>query len=172
MTPADRTRAWVEHFVVRLGLCPFAALPLHRGTVAFVSCDRSETEAVFYWTLEQIRSFVDQSPEQVTTTLLIFPEALSDFSEFLDLVEELEEVLSTSGADSLVQFAHFHPDYCFADLSPEDPANKTNRSPHPVLQLLRVDGVAEAVAAYPQVEAIPERNISLLRRLAAAGELP
>ena len=172
MSPADRTRAWVEDFVVRLGLCPFAGGPLGRGEVAFITCALTTAEDVFYWTLEQIQAFVHQPPAEVATTLLIFSAALDDFAGFLDLVEELEEVLTTSGADALVQFAHFHPAYRFAGLSAEDPANKTNRSPHPVLQLLRVDGVAEAVAAYPQVERIPERNILLLRRLAAAGKLP
>ena len=172
MTPAELTRSWVENFVVRLGLCPFAAQPLRRGEVAFVTCQHDAPEAVFYWVLEQMQVFVQQASSEVATTLLIFPGALQDFSEFLDLVEELEEALAASGADALVQFAHFHPAYCFADLAPQDPANKTNRSPHPVLQLLRVDGVAEAVAAYPDVDAIPGRNISLLRRLDAAGELP
>ena len=172
MIPTEQIRAWVEDFVVRLGLCPFAAAPLRKGEVKFIACDLESAEDVFYWILEQVHTFVRQPPAEVATTLLIFPRALRDFTDFLGLVEELEDVLAQSEADALVQLAHFHPTYRFAGLIAEDPANKTNRSPHPVLQLLRVEGVAEAVAAYPRVDKIPERNISLLRRLAAAGELP
>ncbi len=155
--------------MVRLGLCPFAARPLREGRVRYEQCPAETAEEAFYWSMGRIQNLVGEPRESVETELIVFPETLNYFPDFLDFVEEIEEVLASSGAESLVQLAHFHPDYCFAGLEPEDPANTTNRSPHPVLQLLRVEGVAEAVAGYPDVDAIPERNISLLRRLAAEG---
>jgi hypothetical protein len=103
------------------------------------------------------------------TTLLVFSRALDDFHTFLDFVATLEDVLAETGADQLVQLAHFHPDYQFADLSYGDAANRTNRAPYPVVQLLRVAGVARAIEHYPDVEAIPERNIRRMREVFGRG---
>ncbi|MGB3798925.1 MAG: DUF1415 domain-containing protein [Lewinella sp.] len=167
MTAVESTQRWVQDFVVRLGLCPFAARPLRAGKVRYLETEVQSAEESFYWTAGCLQDFVGEPRERVETTLLIFPNGFAEFPAFLDFVEEIEDVLASSGAESFVQLAHFHPAYCFADLQPADPANATNRSPHPILQLLRVEGVAEAVADYPEVESIPERNISLLRRMAS-----
>ena len=51
----------------------------------------------------------------------------------------------------------------FADVAADDPANHTNRSPYPMLHLLREQSVARAVAAHPDPEAIPMRNAARLR---------
>ena len=167
MSPVDpvaRTRQWVDEFVVRLGLCPFAAHPLRQGRVHFVACPASEVEACFYWAGSQVETFIQQAVDEVETTLLLFVKSeLDDFEVLLDIVEELEQLLETSGADAYVQLAHFHPDYRFAGVPTDDPANATNRSPYPIVQLLRVASVTKAVAAHGHAEDIPRRNAALLR---------
>ena len=163
--PARAVRDWVEDFVIRLGLCPFAARPFRDGLVDFPVCPEHEAEPAFDWTVTQLQAFITVPRPPAATWLLIYPEALFDFAEFLDFLAAAEELCEASGADALVQFAHFHPAYRFADVPEEDPANATNRSPYPVLQLLLVEGVAEAVRSYPDVEAIPARNVALLRGL-------
>ena len=166
MSPAEATRAWVTDFVVRLGLCPFAARPLREGRVAYVTCPEEAPEAAFYWAGTQVQGFITDGRAATETSLLIFPRGLDDFDAFLDFVDEVEFFLDDSGAASFVQLAHFHPLYCFADVPEHDPGNATNRSPYPVVQLLRVDSVTAAVEGYPDVEGIPARNVALLRRLA------
>ena len=69
----------------------------------------------------------------------------------------------------MIQIASFHPDYCFAGSDDVDPANCTNRSPYPMLHLLREASVDRAVAASPDADAIVEANIATLRRLGPAG---
>ena len=156
---------WVREFVIGLQLCPFAALPVGRGWVSYPVCPHGESEAAFAWTVGLLQDFVSTARPNAETWLLCFPDCLGDFGEFLDFVATLEELTQESGADHLVQFAHFHPRYCFAGVAADDSANKTNRSPHPVVQFLLVEGVAEAVAHYPDAAAIPDRNVALLRRL-------
>ena len=63
------------------------------------------------------------------------------------------------------QVATFHPDYRFADTEPDEIGNYTNRSPWPLLHLLREDRVEAALASWPNPEAIPKRNIQVLRAL-------
>ena len=46
------------------------------------------------------------------------------------------------------------------------PANYTNRSPYPILHLLREDALTEAIDSYNgDIEEIPETNIRNARRL-------
>ena len=52
---------------------------------------------------------------------------------------------------------------------PDDPGNLTNRSPWPTLHLLREDSVSRAVAAFPDPDAIVERNVATLEKLGREG---
>ncbi len=159
-----RTLSWIHGVVVGLNLCPFAAGPLRRKQVHCVECDDSTAEQAFYRAGSQVQSLVEQPPDIVETSLLIFTGTpFVNFADFLDFIAEVEVFLVASGADALVQLAHFHPQYCFAGVPADDPANATNQSPYPTLQLLRVASVTKAVAAHPDPEGIPERNARLLR---------
>jgi hypothetical protein len=61
--------------------------------------------------------------------------------------------------------ASFHPCYVFEGTQPDDVTNFTNRSPYPMLHLLREESVERAVASYPDVDKISERNMETMRRL-------
>lgn len=163
MTPAEDVLAWLEEFVLAYDLCPFAACPWRQGRVAAVDLVANDLDVLFKAALTQVQGFVDQEAGEVETVLLVLPRRLPDFEDFLDFVYALEAALADTGADALVQLAHFHPDYQFAETDYDDPGNRTNRSPYPVVQLLRVKSVARAVAAYPDVEGIPGRNVERMR---------
>jgi hypothetical protein len=132
--------------------------------VEVVELREADEAAAFYAALAQVQRLVEE--QAVETTLLVFPgDLLADFGTFLDFVYTFEDALAETGADELVQLAHFHPDYRFADVPADDPGNLTNRAPFPVVQLLRVDSVAAAVAGYGDVEGIPERNVARMREV-------
>jgi hypothetical protein len=59
--------------------------------------------------------------------------------------------------------ASFHPNYLFADSGPDDAANYTNRSPYPMLHLLREESLEKALENHPNPDAIPERNVKFAR---------
>ena len=61
--------------------------------------------------------------------------------------------------------ASFHPQYQFAGTQPEDAENFSNRSPYPLLHILREDSLDRAIATYPDVDQIPERNIARMNAL-------
>lgn len=160
-----QTLDWIRDFVVALKLCPFAAQPLSEGRVEIIVCDRSTPESIFYWAGTQVQNFLEIPASRVETVLLVIPEGLPTFEDFLGMVEALEDFLKESRAERYVQLAHFHPDYRFGDSAPSDPAHATNRSPYPTIQLLGVDSVGAAIAAYGETGRIPERNATLLRKL-------
>ena len=101
----------------------------------------------------------------VETTLLIHPHALGDFLDYNDFLGTAERLLADLGQRGVIQLASFHPDYRFADAGPGAVENYTNRSPYPMLHLLREASVS-AVAAVPGgLLEIPRRNVEALRRL-------
>jgi len=165
MSAADATEAWVRDFVIAHALCPFAARPYALGLVQTVELPGTDLEHCFEAALTQVQSLLDEPAENVETTLLVFPDALADFEEFLDFLETFYVTLQEVGADEILQLAHFHPHYTFDGATPEDPGNRTNRAPFPVIQLLRVASVARAVDTHPDVDGIPARNIARMREL-------
>jgi hypothetical protein len=111
----------------------------------------------------------DAAPEQVDTTLLILPEALTDFAEFADFLDLVEVVLMTHRLTGVLQVASFHPDYVFADAEPGDLSNYTNRAPYPTVHLIREASLSKATAAFRDAEDIYQRNIDTLNTLGLAG---
>ena len=58
--------------------------------------------------------------------------------------------------------------YCFEGEDESDPANYTNRSPYPILQILRESSIEAVLKRYPEPESIPENNIAKARELGSS----
>ena len=67
--------------------------------------------------------------------------------------------------EGVYQVASFHPDYQFAGTAADDAENFTNRSPYPLLHILREASLALSIADYPDVEQIPVQNIAQMKNL-------
>jgi hypothetical protein len=80
-----------------------------------------------------------------------------------------DDLLTEMGLEGVLQIASFHPQFQFADAGPDDIGNATNQSPYPTLHLLREASIDRAVEAFPEAEAIYERNIETLERLGPEG---
>ncbi|MFQ3789422.1 DUF1415 domain-containing protein [Halomonas sp. A29] len=173
LTPAcAATREWVEGFVVAHNVCPFARRELVSDTIRFVEVTAGEWEPALEALIDECRR-LDETPK-IETTLMVLRPGLEDFDDYLDFLAVAEALLIEQGYEGIYQLASFHPDYCFDGAEENDPANFTNRSPWPMLHLLREAGLERALASYPDPEAIPERNIERMRQLgseALANEL-
>jgi hypothetical protein len=165
----ERTRNWLEKAVIGLNLCPFAKAVHVKGQVRYVVSDASDAEALLADLLQELQALYDADPDEVETTLLIHPFALTDFLDYNDFLDFADAAVSELGLDGELQVASFHPDYQFADSHPDDIENFSNRSPYPTLHLLRESSVARAVAAFPEAETIYQHNIDTLRQLGHAG---
>ncbi len=171
--PADRviaeTRAWVQRAVVGLNLCPFAKAPLVKDQIRFVVCESDDPRVLLELLCAQMEELAAADPTRVETTLVIHPNALTDFAEFNDFLDAADAALEDRGLAGVLQIASFHPRYQFADTAADDLGNATNRSPYPTLHLLREASVERAVEAFPETEAIGENNIATLVALGAEG---
>ena len=163
------TRHWVEQAVLGLNLCPFAKAVVVKEQVRYVVSPATTPEALLEQLMDELQLLSDTDAGKIDTTLLIHPFVLTDFldyNEFLDVADAAIEDMDLEGE---LQVASFHPDYQFADTDINDIENFTNRSPYPVLQLLREDSIERAVAAFPEAEAIFEKNIETMEKLGHDG---
>ena len=172
-TPGDEplalTRRWLERAVIGLNLCPFAKAVYVKEQVRFVLSDATTPEALLAELGEELLRLRDTPAEQIDTTLLIHPQVLGDFLDYNDFLDDADALVEALALDGVLQVASFHPEYQFAGSAPDDVENFTNRAPYPILHLLREDSVARAVAAFPDPDAIVERNIETLRTIGADG---
>lgn len=163
------TRRWVEHAVIGLNLCPFANAVLRKGQIEFRVSHASNPETLWQDLLQSIEGLLARPAAQTDTLLLIHPQTLMDFFEFNDFVGDAEALLERAGLAGVLQIASFHPDYQFADVTADDPTNRTNRSPFPTLHLLREDSMDKAIASMHDTDDIVERNLQTMRRLGDDG---
>ncbi|MFL6626844.1 MAG: DUF1415 domain-containing protein [Burkholderiaceae bacterium] len=163
------TRAWVRRAVIGLNLCPFARAVDAKDQIRYVFSDATDPETLLATLVIELQRLADTDPALVDTTMLIHPRVLGDFEDFNDFLELADAAVEDLDLDGVLQVASFHPRFQFADTEPDDVTNATNRSPYPTLHLLREDSVDRAVAAFPEAEAIFERNMETLEKLGAKG---
>jgi hypothetical protein len=157
-----QTRQWILDVVIGCNFCPFAAKEVKRETVHY-HVERSADRKICLQAFFEEAARLD-GDKGIETTLIIFPAAFHKFDQFLDVVEMAEKGLNKKGYEGIYQVATFHPAYQFSGAPMHDPANYTNRSPYPMLQLLREDSVEKAVERHPDPEGIPERNVAFARK--------
>lgn len=167
--PIADTERWLQRAVIGLNLCPFAKAVHVRGQVRFVLSEAGTPEALLEDLGAELLHLRDTAPEETDTTLIVHPRVLGDFLDYNDFLEEADALVAELGLEGVLQVASFHPDYQFAGTGPDDVENFTNRSPHPTLHLLREDSVSRAVEAFPDPDAIVDRNVETLRRLGRDG---
>lgn len=159
----NTVRRWVERVVVAHNLCPFARRELDADTVRFVVTDAGDEEHLLLALADELER-LNREPG-IETTLLIHPQVLQDFLDYNQFLAACDALLQQLALDGVYQIASFHPGYQFAGTDPQDAENYSNRSPYPMLHILREDSVARAVAAHPDAEGIPDRNIALLNKV-------
>jgi hypothetical protein len=155
-------RQWVETLVVGMNLCPFAKREMVKNRVRFATTT-SITEEQLLIALQAELELLDTDPS-VETTLLIHSGVLQDFHDYNQFLGHADSLLVEMGLEGIYQIASFHPDYQFDGTKPDDAENYTNRSPYPMLHLIREASLERVIAEY-QVDQIPARNIALMNEL-------
>ena len=154
---------WVETMVIGLNLCPFAKRELVKNRVRF-RVTESNTEEQLLSALQTELELLEKNPA-IETTLLIHPMVLRNFFDYNQFLNSADSLLVRMKMEGIFQIASFHPDYQFGGIEFDDVENYTNRSPYPVLHLIREESLECVIADYPDHERISERNIQLLKSL-------
>lgn len=165
----EDTVRWLERAVIGLNLCPFAKAVHVKNQIHYAVCPGDAPQDALMALRAELTGLMALDAAVRDTTLLILPMCLAEFLEFNAFMKQANRVLRDLGLDGTVQIASFHPDFQFAATLADDLTNATNRSPYPMLHLLREASVARAVAAYPQAELIFEKNMQTLTALGTQG---
>lgn len=156
----DHVKRWLDQFIITLNLCPFANRERINNRIRFVvsSADHQDPLlADLAVELEHLYSHPDMQ-----TTLLIHPHTLTDFADYNQFLNQVDALLDALDLIGIFQVASFHPNYRFADTEPNDAENYTNRSPYPILHILREASVERAIHEHPDADSIPTTNINRL----------
>ncbi len=157
----QHTQKWVEQFVVRLNICPFARPVIDQNTLTY-AISNADAESVLTTLLSECQK-MDQHTGQ-ETTLIIFDRIIS-FDQYLDILDMANILLEEREYDGTYQLASFHPDYQFEGESPDAASNYTNRSPYPMLHIIREASIEAAIDNLKDPAQIPERNIELCEQM-------
>jgi hypothetical protein len=164
------TRRWIEKAVIGLNLCPFARAVYVKNQVRIVVSHARHLDAFLDELDAELTLLKDTPAEETDTTLLVHPSLFPDFLVFNDFLNVVDDVVAEHGLEGVIQVASFHPLFQFEGVEADDISNATNRSPYPILHLLREDSVERAIASDAgDAEKIVERNIETLRELGASG---
>lgn len=144
------TRAWVSKWIIAKSFCPWASSVYVEKRIKYVLCHDAINSTAGYLNLhKKIMDEVDalssiSSTNDNVTTLIVLPNARS-FARFVELCHAINYSIENDGYERFVQTASFHPEYVFEGTTECDVENYTNRSPFPIVHLLRVEDVASAV---------------------------
>jgi len=164
-TILDETQKWLHKVVLGLNLCPFAHEPVKQDKVKYlVSHELAET-AIIRVLHNELIFLNEKTAKECETTLIILSDGLKNFLDYNDFLAMANDYLANNDWDGVFQIASFHPYYCFANTQPNDPENLTNRSPYPIIQILREETLSNAIDQGIDTEAIYKRNIERMKTL-------
>jgi len=152
-----------------LNLCPFAEGPYRGSRVRLQISEQRSAAGLLEDLRDELKRLQATDASQCETVLLIHPWVLNDFVEYNEFLDVCDAAVADLQLEGELQVASFHPQYQFADTQPQDIDNYTNRSPYPMLHLLRESSVERAVAAVGDTDQIYLNNIRTLRLLGHAG---
>ena len=167
----EDTVRWLEKAVIGLNLCPFAKGVHVKGQIHYAVSNASDAEGVAEALHRELEGLAEANADKRDTTLLILPHALQDFLDFNDFLEIADAMIEELDLGGILQVASFHPQFQFDGTDVDDVTNCTNRSPYPILHLLREDSIDKAVEVFPEAESIFERNMETLESIGIEGWL-
>ncbi|MBP6456581.1 MAG: DUF1415 domain-containing protein [Chitinophagaceae bacterium] len=157
----EHTKSWIIDVVVGCNFCPFAAREIQKNSIYYQVLREDRISEV----LERLILICEKMEEdkKIETAFLVFPTTFLNYMDYLDMLELAMDLLSAEDYDGIFQLASFHPDYCFAGATNNDPANYTNRSPYPMLHILREESIEKAIENHPDIENVPNDNIAFAK---------
>jgi uncharacterized protein len=156
---------WLSKVVIGLNLCPFAKAPFNKGQVKFIVTHADSDDALVQVLSDALNQLAETSVSETETTILIVPNWLQSFDDYNQFLDLADDVIVANELEGILQVASFHPNYQFAETDTDAAENYSNRSPFPLLHLLREDSVEKALNSEQGADDIVQRNIATLNAL-------
>lgn len=155
------TKKWIAEFVIKLNLCPFAHVSFNKDAILYKTTHAIELTTALDETYNITSEL--QNSKEYSNAFCIFTLEMS-FDQILELKDVYDVLLEELQLDTIFQSVVFHPEFVFNQEKSNHPGNFVNRSPYPMLHILRSDEVARATASIEDSETIPLNNKQKLER--------
>ena len=159
----EHSQRWLEEVVIAHNFCPFAKREFLKKSIHFDVIPQTKTEECLESLILACEKMDDDA--SIETMLLILPNGFNHFEDYLDLLDYADRLLEAQNYEGVYQLASFHPDYCFDETEPNDPTNYTNRSPYPMIHILREASIERVLENVDDPDAIPQHNIEKAKQL-------
>ncbi|GHB63239.1 hypothetical protein GCM10008107_10420 [Psychrosphaera saromensis] len=160
-----QTWQWLDKAVIGLNLCPFAKKPRANNQIKLVISQADNSNDLTNDLLAELDFLTNTPAEQTDTTVIVIPNFLTDFTDYLHVLDVADMLIDQMGYRGTFQLASFHPNYQFDGTEPNDAENLTNTAPFPMLHLIREDSMEKVLTKYPDPESIPVNNIKTVESL-------
>lgn len=160
---------WIEKVVIGLNFCPFAAKPFNTDKIVYLIHKEEDIPTLLKQFYAVLRELQEEAVEVLETAFIIYPQSFQDFHDYLSFVALLHSFLEKNQFEEEFQLASFHPAYQFEGSQPNDLSNVTNRSPFPLVHIIRSESIRKAVEFYGDTLNIPDINIAYLKALGVDG---
>lgn len=161
----ERTKRWIQEFIVDHHICPFAKSTIDNDLIYFfVAVNENEEECLKEFSgilLECAR----KTNQELSNAFFILKDQTSDFEDFINWFYMAEMVSEQLDLQEIFQLVPFHPGFIYEGESKDAPGNYTNRSPYPMIHILRVEEVEKAVSEHSDTRAISGRNKAYLEEI-------
>lgn len=159
----DATLNWVDDIVIKHNFCPFARYVRTPNQIrcVVITGDAGEVIQSLYDELRHL----EENDSTATTLIALTHPAIADFEEYLDVLAISDSMLHDWGFSGTYQLASFHPDYVFEGNDINDAENYTNRSPYPLLHLIREADITRYMKNEEDAEKIFSHNIEKAQAL-------
>ena len=160
----DKTKIWIEEFILKYSICPFARRTFDQNLIKFKVDNSPDFEPALFALTVYLRelSFIIES---FSNAFLILPNWKKGFESFLDCVEYGYSILDEMNLDHLFQLVAFHPDFHYQNENAGDITNATNQSPYPMIHILKISEVSLAIEKHEDAHRIAIDNKKLLSGL-------
>lgn len=158
------SKKWIEKFIIKHNICPFASRSFKEKKIFYDVELAEDFKTITKQVLHIVNKLLADKGIIISNAFVIIPN-IGSFEDYLDLYYHLEDLLEAAEIDDTIQLASFHPEYQYADTEINDHGNYRNRSPYPMIHILRAEEVAEAVARFGNTEKVSQVNIALLKSM-------
>jgi hypothetical protein len=157
---------WLDTVVIGENLCPFAKAPRQRKQIRLLVVEEVAVAQILTILANEC-SFLSSNP-QTETSLVAMSNGLTNFYDYLDILDMAQQLLEELNYEGVFQLASFHPAYLFESEPADSVSHYTNRAPFPIFHLIREASITKALAFVDDPDAIPARNIEHAHKLGVA----
>ncbi|HMQ08338.1 MAG TPA: DUF1415 family protein [Saprospiraceae bacterium] len=162
--PVTYTQKWIEEFVIAYALCPFASQSFYNQQIIYKiseSClweDMAMDFAIYVLELQG-------NMEDFSNAFILYPNYSVSFEDFYEFSFLCEDILKETNLDPIFQIVVFHPDFKYQHEPPDSHVHFTNRSPYPMIHILKVREVSKAISSSKNIDKVSIRNKEILEQM-------